>query len=196
MRTSALSAVLLLALAASPAAAQQTFQLEGGRTSVELDADFLTTLADLGVTPAAIAPARLKKGRVSFPIPGGVVDLATTRGEIFHLGGLSLVAGDTTVELLNFIIDTTLVAALTGVVVADGELLARVPVFDLGFTDPPEVDDGRLEIRNVDLTLTAAAASALNEIFGVSAFSGGDQIGVASLKTRIVGFDDDDDDDD
>jgi len=190
-------AMLLLALAAQPAAADPTAQVEGGRTSVELSEGFVTALGSLGVAPGAIEPARLKRGRASFPIPGGALDLETARGDVFHLGGLTLGAGGTTVGLLNFVIDTTGEPVLTGLVSVNGDLVGRVPLFDLELTEAPELRRwGGLRIDGVNVTLTAEAANALNMIFGVSDFVEGFEIGVARVATRIENLDSDEDRDD
>jgi hypothetical protein len=193
----ALLAVTTL-FAAMPVAAEPTAQVAGGSTRVRLSEDFVAALGALGVTPGEIEPGELEDGRARFPIPGGALDLATARGDVFHLGGLALTAGDIRVGLLNFVIDTTPDApVLTGVVTVDGDLVARVPLFDLGLTQGPELSrKGRLEIEEVELTLTAAAAEALNEIFGVDAFFEGFDVGVAKVKTRLRATDDDEDEDD
>jgi hypothetical protein len=196
MKTVHLAAALLIASFASPATADPTAQVAGGYTSVRLSEEFVGALGSLGVTPGDIEPGRLSRGRARFPIPGGALDLETARGDIFHLGGLTLVAGDTRVGLLNFVIDTTADPLLTGLVTVDGDLVGRVPLFDLGLTEAPSVRHGRLKIRDVDVTLTAAAAGALNDIFGVSDFFDGLPIGTAKLKTHVLGDDDGDDDDD
>ncbi len=197
MRIRFFAAALLTAGLAGPALAAPTVQVAGGNTSVELSDALVDALGTLGVRVGPIRPARLDDGRARFPIPGGALDLETARGDVFHVGGLLLVAGGTGVELLDFIIDTTgSTPVLTGLVSVDGDLVGRVPLFDLGLTSAPELGRrGRLEIRGVDVTLTAAAAQALNDIFGVSAFVEGFEIGVARLKTRVRLMDRDEDDD-
>ena len=107
MRKTTLAASLLIVLcAAGPAAADPTARVAGGRTTVKLSDEFVCALGALGVAAAPIGPATLKRGFAAFPIPGGALDLETARGDIFHTGGLSLSAGDTRVQLLNFVIDT------------------------------------------------------------------------------------------
>ena len=69
----------------------------------------------------------------------------------------------TIVELTTFIIDTTSAPVLTGLVIVDGTLLGRVPLFDLDLSEAIIRQKYRkLSIRNVVLTLTEAAAEALN----------------------------------
>lgn len=184
--------------AAMPVAAEPTAQVAGGSTRVRLSDGFVGALGALGVTPGEIEPGELEDGRARFPIAGGALDLATARGEVFHDGGLSLTAGGTRVGLLDFVVDTTPDdPVLTGLVTVDGDLVARVPLFDLALLRSPELrKSGRLEIRDVELSLTAVAADALNEIFGVSAFFEGFEVGVAKVKTRVRVPDGDEDEDD
>jgi cysteine-rich repeat protein len=102
-----------------------------GKTSVKLSGTLIDTLNVLGIAPGALKPGSLKKGKARFPIPGGGIDVGVNppAAEIFHVGGLSLTdASGTTVELFNFIIDTTDAPVLTGLVTANGDLVGRVPL--------------------------------------------------------------------
>ena len=192
-----------LALFCATATAAPTAQVAGGGTAVALSDDFVAALASLGVDAAPVRPARVTpRGTVRFPIPGGALDLATARGDVFHTGGLTLSAGATEVQLLNFVIDTTDTPVLTGLVAVNGDILGRVPLFNLELTMAPEVTNNRrLIIAGVNVTLTDAAAGALNGVFNVGAFTGGFNIGEAKLRTRLTrlmgdGADDDGDDSD
>jgi hypothetical protein len=181
------TALWILICAAGPAAAAPTAQVAGGSTTVELSDDFIGALAALGVEAAPIGPASLRRGWASFPIPAGALDLGTTRGDIFHSGGLELRAGSTKVQLLNFVIDTQNHPELTGLVFQNGDLIGRVPLFDLALKQAPVVGrTGLLVVRSVDVTLTADAAGALNQIFGVHDFSAGLSIGEAVVFTKVV----------
>lgn len=181
----ALSLVLLLA-AAGPAAAAPTAQVAGGHTTVELSEELLGALGTLGVAAAPIGPGSLRRGHATFPIPGGALDLETARGDVFHTGGLSLRAGETEVQLLNFVIDTQNEPVLTGLVSVNGDLVGRVPLFDLSLTQSPDVWRNYLVVRGVEVTLSATAGGALNDIFGVDDFVEGLPIGDALLYTRIL----------
>ncbi len=202
IRSLALAAALVLPLATAASAAP-TVQTFGGQTTVRLSEEFLAALALLEADAAAVKPARLKGNKASFPIPGSVIDAGQTRGDIFHLGGLTIGAGGTEVGLLNFLIDLTGPTVLTGLVTVNNDLIDRVPLFDLELTQEPEIKRGGiLVVRGVLVELTAAAADALNDIFDLDGFfEAGFPIGVAKVVTRIVdtsggrGDDDDDDDD-
>jgi hypothetical protein len=184
--TIVISALLLLGLAGS-ATAEPTSQVAGGRTSVALSEEFLDAVGDLGLHVSPIRPGSLRRGGASFPIAGGALDLADARGDIFHTGGLTLRAGTTEVRLLNFVIDTQDSAVLTGLVVRDGDLIGRVPLFNLGLGAAAEVKRPLLVVRDVDVRLTFEAATALNGIFGVDAFVEDFPIGEATVLTFVFG---------
>ena len=68
----------------------------------------------------------------------------------------------------------------------DDETIERVPLFDLFLNAGPVRRYSLLFVHDVELTLTAAAAAALNDIFGVSAFAEGIPIGTASVFTAVI----------
>lgn len=191
----AFGALLTASVQAAP-----TAQLLGGNTRVVLDPGFLAALDSLGVVPAPIAPGTLWNGRtVRFPIPAGVVDLGSSQGDIFHAGGLSLSAGGTRVDLVNFLIDTVGTPSLTGIVSVDGAVVGRLPLFDLTLTQAPSAQRNVLRIAGVEVSLTQAAADALNMVFGIDDLSGGLPIGVAFVNAPFNvlsdGRDEDEDED-
>jgi hypothetical protein len=163
----------------------QSRPIESGQTAVTLSSGFVAAATSLGVGLATVIPGQLFAGVVSFPVTGGALDLATARGEIYHSGGLELTAGTTRVQLLNFTIDTTAAAKLTGLVVANGSVVGRVHLFNLllpAAVVPPLVPDNQLlTIPNVRVTLSADAAAALNALFNVTAFTPGFEIGTARV---------------
>ena len=171
--------------------AAPTAQLRGGDTTVELSSDFVDALVSLGVEPGRIKPGSLKlnKGTVSFPIPGGAIDAESLAGDIFHTGGLTLAVPGTTVSLLNFIISTTGEPVLTGIAAVNGDVVDRIPLFDLNLS-AAVVEVGKknqLTVGPVGVTLTDVAADTLNDVFGVDAFTEGFPIGTAYVKSKIRG---------
>ncbi|GLQ45971.1 hypothetical protein GCM10007862_10220 [Dyella lipolytica] len=174
------------ALLAAPTYAAPTVTTYAGNTTVSLSQALLSALASLHVTASREFPAQLSGSTAKFPIPNGQIDLADAHGEITHSGGLNLIAGSTTVTLSDFVIDTTgSQPVLTGLVLANGSVVGRLPLFNLALTQAPQVHNfgfsGTLRIAGVDLTLTATAAGALNQAFNVTAFSAGIPIGTASV---------------
>jgi hypothetical protein len=177
-----LAAVFLIAT--SGALAQKTETIEGGRTVVTLAGSFVSALGSLGVTPGTVAPTALRGAKVNFPITGGAIDLETGDGQILHSGGLTLTAGNTEVKIQSFIIDTTTSQpAITGLVVVNGKLVGRLSLFNLtppnGLTPPLTANHGIIDAKGIGLTLTATAAAALNQVFGITALAGGLEIGTA-----------------
>jgi hypothetical protein len=189
---------LAMMVSANSSPAQDTATIYGGRTTVTLASGFVSALGSLGVTPGTVGPTELQNGRVNFPVIGGAIDLDTAVGQIVHSGGLTLTAGQTQVTLQSFIIDTTGVPVITGLVSVNGKLLGRLPLFDLalpsGITFPLKPHDGRLILNGVGVTLDSTAAGALNSVFHVSAFQGGFGIGTAKAIIEFPGRDDEHED--
>ncbi|WP_119718174.1 hypothetical protein [Cognatilysobacter tabacisoli] len=185
----AVPALLAVALcAALPAAAAPTVSTLGGDTRVTLSSEFTGALDTLGVAVAPTFPARIARGQAVFPIPTGEIDLASARGEIVHNGGLDLKAGALTVNISSFVIDTTGDApVLTGLVKANDSVVARIALFDLALASAPQARQlrryGTLQVEDVAVTLSAEAAAALNDVFGVTAFAAGLPIGTARVST-------------
>jgi hypothetical protein len=180
----ALAASLLTLSLVSQTQAAPTVRPFGGVTSVQLSEDLLVALGDLNITPGTIEPGALSEGVARFPISGGGLDQATLRGDIFHLGGLSLSdASGTLVQLLNFIIDTSdEQAVITGLVTVNGDLVDRIPLFNLNLTSAQvERSLFSLTVRNATLLLAPDAADALNAVFEVEAFVAGFNVGVAEV---------------
>jgi hypothetical protein len=192
LRSTFAAAVSSLAIAITAHAAP-TLSVGYGDTSVRLDPVFVGALQSLSVTPSAIGFARLKDGVATFPVVDGDFDFGTAKGEIAHYGGLTLKGGSTTVELADFIIDTSGTApVLTGKVIVNDNFVARIPLFDLvlpALTLPLQAPRGwgRLTVPDVKVTLNAGAATALNGVFNVTAFTGGIPIGVAKVNTFAFG---------
>lgn len=181
----------LAAAAVTPTTAAPTEATRGGSTSVRLSSDFVNALGSLKITPAPIAPGRLKATRggvvASFPITAGAVDLGTIKAEIDHAGGLSLTAGSTSVELSAFVIDLAgNRPVLTGLVTVNDSLLGRVPLFDLALSSRSVfANDDFLRVGDVAVTLSQEAAAALNGVFKVTAFVPGFPIGTGFVRAIL-----------
>jgi hypothetical protein len=172
--------------AISPVQAAPTVNAYVGNTTVALSPALLNALSSLHVAPSRQFPGELTGATARFPISTGQIDLATAHGEIVHSGGLNLKSGNTTVTLSDFVIDTTGSApVLTGLVTANGDLVARLPLFDITLTQAPVIKNygvaGQVIISGAALSLTTAGATALNQAFNVTAFSQGIPIGNASV---------------
>jgi hypothetical protein len=166
----------------------------GGSTAVALDANFVSALGTLGLTPGTIGGATLTDGSISFPITGGTVTVFDkssgyrpyVQGTLLHQNsGLSLTAGGTTVELTNFTVDPGTPARLFGDVAVNGQqAAASAPLFDLDGTtlNPISMDsNGNAVLQGTTVKLSPEAAGLLNQTFGTDALEGGLVIGIATI---------------
>ena len=154
--------------------------LAGGSTALQLDAGAAAALTSLGVTAGVVAPATVESDGLNFPITGGKVNAKTFAGSIRHSGGISLTAGSTVVELTEFIINVDADPDLTALV---GGTRVSILNLDLSALDA-KVSGRQITLGGVKGTLTAAAAGALNQAFGVTAFTEGLTLGLATVKAR------------
>jgi hypothetical protein len=162
--------------------AELTF--DGGATTLALDAGTAAALAGLGVTPSVIPPATAGEAGLAFPITGGDLSTGELTGEIPHSGGIALTAGATRVELRNFLIDleegsSTLVAEV-------GDTSTTVPLaLDLSGAKVG-LSGGKAVVTNAKVSLTPAAAAALNAALGTSALTGGLALGTARVVAEVI----------
>ncbi len=174
----------------SPAFARPTRDIRGGTTAVRLNPVVLSALTANRITPSVLADTTLVNGVAVFPATSGAVDLGNVELEVGHTGGLRFVRGNTSVVLSDFVISTLdETPQLTGLVTVNGKLVGRVPLFNLGLprlTAPlrPSVTN-RLTIGNVQVRLSAVAATTLNDLFRTTAFSPNLQLGTATVSVVV-----------
>lgn len=156
--------------------------IEDGSTSLAVDPGAASALASQGIVPGLVAPASANSdGSLAFPITRGRVDARTFAGLIRHSGGLSLTKGSTRVELTRFDVGIDGTPQLTALVGG-----SRVPILNLDLSDlTQDVDGLNVTLGNVRATLTAEAASALNQAFGTTAFAEGLLLGVATVRPEL-----------
>jgi hypothetical protein len=153
----------LLSFAALTTATRATQILPANTTDVTLiSAD---TLAALGISVTPTGTAMLAPGssppEVMFPITGGTATGAALMIE--HNGsGLALSDGTTTVTIGNFLVDTQQLEVFSYL---GAPAAPTIPIFNIVAGSP------------LELTLTAAAAGALNAAFDTDAFSANLAIG-------------------
>ena len=179
-----LAALLVVAPAASAGGDHKDKGYWGGyygATTLDVDPATLEALGSLGVAPGAVDPATLDGARYSFPITTKLRS-ALRSGVISHRGGISLTAGDTTVELTDF--DIKLAERLLyGKVNGEGP----VALLDLDYSRLKiRFDGSKIKIGPVGTTLTQGAADALNTAFGVDALT--DDTVVGDVKIRYKAF--------
>jgi hypothetical protein len=138
-----------------------------------------------GVQLGVLKPGRSPEaGTLRFPVSTGHVKADLSKGTIRHTGGLSFTEGQTVVEIRNLWIDLGK-GWITGKV---GD--TRLAVFELLLDDvQPALTKKRVNVANVGLALTPAAAAALNGAFDadLDRFPAGAKIATAEVSTRIVG---------
>jgi hypothetical protein len=176
----------LLAIAPAASAGDHKEKESGGwygATTLDVDPGTLEALGSLGVTPGAVDPATLDGARYSFPIVNRLGNAVRT-GVVRHTGGISLTAGETTVELTDFEINLA-EKLLYGKVNGAGP----VALLDLDYSRLKIRFNGhRLKVGPVGTTLTQGAADALNDAFGTDALTDDTVIGDAKIRYRVFPF--------
>jgi len=167
--------------------------LRGGTTAVTTAPGVASALLRNGIVPQAIRPGseRVLHGknglavRFAFPVTGGLVTISPLSGNIYHDGGILFrnTKNGKTIEVSQFTIDLTH-GDLTGIV--DGDRAVHVPLFRLGLAHA-RLAAGRhlVTARGIVLTLTRAAAKALNAALGTRLFSPGLELGTARTVLRF-----------
>lgn len=204
--------VLLASLTAGllPAASVRaaTYDVPSGQTTLDFSPQFFNLIPALGADVARIRPAKIKGNlnkqnlRAIFPITTGALDADGDKAQIGHEGGLTLATGNITVQLTAFSIDFDLSTVadaigadnrvMTALVVANGSLVGRLPVFNLGIDSVTgSVSGSTVRFNDVTVTMTEQAATALNAIFnlpgqGGASFFEGFPIGTLNLKATGV----------
>ena len=163
-------------------------RLRRGATTVALDPALAAKLEGAGVAVAPVGGARAAVlGRIAFPIRsrGSRIASDTLAGTIRHRGGLGLSSPGTTVDLLRFTIRPA-DAALSGKLGRGGD---RVNLFSLGLSGAQTetvITPLAFRASGVTLALTAGAASALNDAFGLpGAFTAGEAVGTATVDSSV-----------
>lgn len=165
--------------------------LQGEQTEIALDQGFVDALGQLQLTPGTVGEAQLADGALSFPITGGNVTVFE-KGEVspYVIGqlqhessGLSLSAGDTTVELTNLNVDPG-ASRVYGDVSVNGETaVTSAYLFQLdGRTlQPLETEGGNAILQGTKVKISPVAAPLLNDTFGVDAIEPGLLVGTATI---------------
>jgi hypothetical protein len=181
--------IILAWLTASlfPATAVQatTYNIPSGQTTVTFSPQFFNLIPALGATASKISPAKTKGSlnkqnlRAIFPIATGALDNTGNRAQIGHKGGLTLTTGtNVKVQFTGFSLDfglpTNSTRVMTALIVVNGSIVGRLPVFILGTNDIAGSVKGKTAtLNNVPLTMSKQAADALNIIFGLPGPGGG-----------------------
>jgi hypothetical protein len=179
--------------AASASTGPARVWLTGGTTSVTTAPGIAEALLGHGIVPIATLPgtagAQISGSgvavRFTFPVTGGWLNAAKLRGTIRHKGGILFLdpATGKKIQVSAFIISVH-----QGVLTAEvnGNPKVRVPLLRLSLAHAT-IHAGRhyVRISGIVLTLTRAAASALDGTFGTTLFTPGLEFGTASTLLRF-----------
>jgi len=148
----------------------------GKSTAVVVNPAVSVALKHADITATAVAPATAKR-TLRFPVSGGQITVKTLTGTVAHTGGLTFRHRGKSVTLTNLVINTK-TKQFTATV--GGQ---PVPIFDLNHARPKRVDGrhGIVVAKDIKLTVTSQAATALNSDLGVSTFRTGMNFGIATL---------------
>jgi hypothetical protein len=155
----------------------ETLSLTGEETILVLDEGTAEVLTDNGVEVSPVRPADASGDGIGFPITGGEVDSESLAGTIDHSGGLSFSADGTEVELTDFVVDTE-AGTLTSTVGGDSLETLSLDLDGLERSD----ENGVIVAEGIEASLTADAADALNDAFGVELFERGLAIGEVTVR--------------
>jgi hypothetical protein len=169
-----------LAMALAFASGAKANPIAGGNTALTLNKGVAKVLKQNKVRVAPVRPARVNGGAVRFPVTGGTLDPATAAGTVRHSGGLRFQVRKRKLVVRDFVVRTGKGNVLTAQV---GK--ARVPLLslDLGRARVNRPGLG-ITVRNVGVSLTGAAAAALNRTFDVRLFKRGLRLGSVVVTTR------------
>ena len=186
----ALVTVTLVLATAAGAHAQNTATVEYGRTVLAFDPSFTSAIGSLGATIGGVGFSSVdSNGVIVFPVVSGALDLQTGRGEVLHLGGISVAANGLQLRLQNLVLDTTGSPVLTAVLVVNNKLIGRIPLFDVSVPAstslPLQTTVGVLQINGFGVRFNATGAATLNAVFGNNAIPAGLLVGTMNVYTVI-----------
>jgi len=186
-------AALLSVLVIAPSSASAWWHTSGwqhtyGATSLQLDPGTAAALKGLKVEPGVVAPATVgSEGSIGFPITNSFGNALFTR-TIKHSGGITLSKGATVVSLTDYWIALGSRTLSANVSVAGGPNLGRVPILNLDFSKARVHFWPGVSIGPIRATLTEAAASTLNSVFGTNALSDETVLGEVTVQYNGFGF--------
>ena len=170
----AFAMVLVLASAAS------ANPIASGSTALTVDKRPAEKLKKNKIVVQRVKPAKVQKGSFVFPVTGGKLEPDDpSTGVIRHSGGLKFKKGKRKLVAKKFVIKVA-----SGVVVAKvGGNNVRLLSVDLSKAKISR-DGFGITVKRVGLSLTGAAAKALNKTLKTKAFKKGLRLGHAVVKTQ------------
>jgi Htaa len=178
------------ASAAAPHSAPHAVHLRGGTTKVVTAPGIAKALLSGGIIPLATGPgteALTNAGNVrfAFPVTGGSVSLTPPSGHINHAGGILFLKGSHSAKVSKFSINLGS-GKLTALVAVNGKTVGRVAIFTLNLAHAAiHHGSGSVTVSNIGVSLTKAAAGALDASLGTKLFTPGLKVGTARTTLHI-----------
>jgi hypothetical protein len=169
---------LILALLAPGSAAATYDPIGGGSTTLRLAPAFLANLKIHRVTIDAVAPAKLKKGTITFPVVTGQLDPVAVKGTVQHEGVLVFRRGRRELPMKALQLKTTQKSSPLSAKFGGGKLKlaarAKLTTARAGFG---------MQAKVKAMALSAKVATRLNKKLGLrGVFAPGEEFG-SSLST-------------
>lgn len=183
---------LLICFTASTALAAATLRVTGGSVRIAISPEFTSSIGQFNATITPIAPARIEEGTLVVPIVGGTIQKPSGTGEISLAGGMRIQTAESVVEITSLAIVNTgdRRPTLTALVTMNGRFYGRVALFNMQFPERPFGErpniNREIVVSDVNLTLTAQAANALNTAFGTTTFTESTSFGTATIAVTVV----------
>jgi hypothetical protein len=173
------AAVAVFVLSCVPVAGAAYEPAGSGATELVLNPRFVTLLQRNGVKLGAARGASLARHRIAWPVSGGKVDPASSRGTVLHEGTVTVERGRHRFRIEDLMVKTTRPRSPLAAKVGGGQIklftARKLTVSRSGFG---------VAIRSVDLLMTAKLAVRLNHKLGLDrVFETG--IPVGSALTRV-----------
>jgi hypothetical protein len=199
-----LSTLVLTAALSIPLFADTAVPVSTGTADIKFGTTVLTfsdTVAT-GLDTAEVVfkkaqPARINpgKGTLTFVASGGAIDLANAKTEIINSGGVIMTKGEATVTLLDPIVELSeasaepTVAKISATVVVNGASQGRKDLFNISgtvLTAPVIVPHNRkITAKDLNVTLTSEAATALNTALGITVFTSDTAAGTVDISVKL-----------
>ena len=172
--------VLAASVLAVPALHAQTQNILFGRTNVALDSGFLATFQSVNATVTLLDGTALNGGSANFSVVTGALNTDSLAGEVFLSGGYRINIGGNVVRLQNFDIDTTNTSApiFSALLVVNDNVVGRIPAFsEVGSNFTFVNQAGNAQLGGINLFLSPALATQLNNLAGQQIFTSGQLVG-------------------
>lgn len=166
--------------AAAPRAAAAFWEVRSGTTVLNPDPTDYPALIKAGFAVAPTAPAKVVNLSVVFPVVGGNLNRALTRGTIRQSGGLAISKGGKTIKATNAVANLT-THVVTATVTGKGR---GFPMFTIGRA---AITRNRNTATSAPYTVTISKRgyTYLDNTFKTTAFRTHKRLGTATTKVRL-----------